>query len=109
MTITITVLAPTLTPTPTPEPSDRVEFTKLANGVVLAGIIFEKKTPPKSEDIVLYIAYYKDNKLMCVETPNITEMSALFKIDEALKDCEIKAFVWEKSMRPLMDVQKINS
>lgn len=94
---------------PTPEPSDRVEFTKRANGAVLADIIFEKTAPPKSEDIVLYIAYYKDNRLVRVETPNITEMSALFKIDEVLKDCDIKSFVWDKNMKPLMNVQKINN
>lgn len=33
-------------------------------------------------------------------------MSALLKIDEALKDCEIKVFVWDKSMKPLMKAQE---
>lgn len=86
-----------------------MEFTEQSNGAVLANIIFEKTKPPKQEDIVLYIAYYKDNRLMRVEIPKLTKLSALFEVYEPLADCEIKVFVWEKSMRPLMDVQKINS
>ncbi len=72
----------------------------------MAKIIFEKTAPPKSEDLVLYIAYYRDNRLIKLEIPTITEMTAMFKIDEASQDCEIRAFVWDKNMIPLTEVQK---
>lgn len=102
---------PTLSPTPTvePTPTDRVEFERRADGTILANVIFEKTIPPKQEDIVLYIAYYEDNRLMHVETPKLTKLSALFEVYEPLADCEIKAFVWDKNMKPLMKPQKLNN
>lgn len=98
---------PTATPTAAPKLNDRVEFEKLQNGEVLANIIFEQTTPAKQEDIVFYVAYYKDSRLMRVETPELTNMSSLFEIYEPLADCEIRALVWDKNMKPLMYAQKM--
>lgn len=36
-------------------------------------------------------------------------MSAQFKIDETLADCDIAVYVWDKNMKPLMEVQKIKN
>lgn len=90
------------------EPSDRIEFERQEDGTILAKLIFEKTTPPKSDDITMYIAYYKDSKLMRVDIPLRTKMSALIDIDETLADCEIKVFVWDKNMKPLMEAQNIH-
>lgn len=90
------------------EPSDRIEFERQEDGTILAKLIFEKTTPPKSDDITMYITYYKDSKLMRVDIPLRTKMSALIDIDETLADCEIKVFVWDKNMKPLMEAQNIH-
>ncbi len=45
---------------------------------------------------------------MRVEMPAIVNMSALFEVYEPLADCEIKVFVWDRNMKPLMKVQKVD-
>lgn len=99
--------SPTPTPTVTPEPSDRVEFAKLGN-VVSAKLIFEETTPPDESDIRLIVAYRKDGELMRAEMPKVTDMTAGFVIPEKYKDCEISVYVWDKNMKPLMRVQKVD-
>lgn len=40
--------------------------------------------------------------------PAITDMTASFVIPENLKNCDISVYVWDKTMTPLMTVQKVN-
>ena len=98
-------VAPTATPTVTPAPTDRVEFARIGN-VVSAKLIFEKTTPPPQEDIRLYVTYKKDGILKRIETPTLIDMTASFVIPEQFKDCDIDVYVWDKTMNPLMAVQK---
>lgn len=107
--------SPTPTPTPSPEPIqpiqsiepvDKAEFTQTGN-VVRAQLIFEKTTPPEEEDIRLYVAYKDNGILKNVEVINVIDMETIFIIPEKCADCEISVYVWDKDMKPLMDVQEL--
>jgi uncharacterized repeat protein (TIGR02543 family) len=99
----VTAVIPALAQTDIP--TDRVEFEKIGN-VVLAKLIFEKTTPPPQEDIRLYVVYKENGILKRVEMPSITDMAAEFTIQDELQNCDISVYVWDKEMKPLMDVQK---
>ena len=98
--------SPTATPIPISKPSDRVEFGQLGN-VVSAKVVFEKTIPPKQEDIWLIVAYIKDGTLQKAVCPSLTDMTASFIVPKELEDCKIRVYVWDKTMKPLMEVQKI--
>ncbi len=100
-------VTPTPTPTPPPRTGDRVEVKRIDNEV-LAKLIFEETTPPAEDDIWLIVAYRKDGELTRLEMPPITDMTAGFVIPEKYKDCEINVYVWNKNMKPLMSVQKVD-
>ena len=102
-------LIPTVipSPSPTPEPKDRVEFITLGN-LVSAKLMFEKTSPPKQEDIQVYVVYREDSKLKRVEMPVLTDMTFGFVIPEQFKNCDISVYVWDKNMIPLMNVQKVD-
>ncbi len=102
-------LIPTITPSPspTPEPSDRVEFITLGN-LVSAKLVFEKTSPPKQEDIQVYVVYREDSELKRVEMPVLTDMTFGFVIPEQFKNCDISVYVWDKNMIPLMNVQEVD-
>lgn len=83
-----------------------MEFETIGN-VVSAKLIFEDTTPPKQSDIRLYLAYYRGDRLVRLEAPVIIDMTASFIIPDELQDCDITVYVWDKNMKPLMDVQKV--
>jgi M6 family metalloprotease-like protein len=100
-------ITPTPTVTPTPEPRDRVEFTALGN-LVSAKLMFEKTSPPKQEDIQVYVVYREDSELKRVEMPVLTDMTFGFVIPEQFKNCDISVYVWDNNMIPLMNVQEVD-
>ncbi len=95
---------PTLTATPNPTPiplkGDRVEF-KQSDDKVTAKLIFEETTPPAESDIWLIVAYRENGQLKRIEIPDISDMTAEFNY----QDCDIAVYVWDKNMKPLMEVQ----
>lgn len=99
--------SPSVTPTLPPKTGDRVAFGRIDN-VVSAKLIFEEITPPAENDIWLIVAYRKDGELKRVEMPSVIDMTAGFVIPHKYKDCEISVYVWDKNMKPLMSVQKMN-
>ncbi len=103
----VPTLIPTVTPSPTltPEPSDRVEFITLGN-LVSAKLMFEKTSPPKQEDIQVYVVYRENSELKRIEMPVLTDMTFGFVIPEQFMDCDISVYIWDKNMIPLMDIQK---
>lgn len=78
------------------------------DNLVLAKLIFEETTPPVENDIWLIVAYKSNGELRYMEMPQITDMTAGFIIPEKYKDCEINVYVWDKNMKPLMEVQKLD-
>ena len=95
---------PTATPTltPVPQTGDRVEFEQ-SGDKVRAKLIFEKTTPPAQSDIMLIVAYRENGQLKRIEIPEISDMTASFDY----QDCDIAVYVWDKNMKPLMEVQKL--
>lgn len=94
-------------PTTAPITYDRVEFQRI-NNVVSAEVIFEKTTELKQDDIWLIVAYKKDGVLKKAEVPKMTDMTTSFIIPAAFADCDIFVYVWDKNMKPLMTVQKMD-
>ncbi len=94
---------PTVEPSPTPtvELSDRIEFEQ-SGDTVSAKLIFEKTAPPAENNIMLIVSYRENGQLKRVEVPEISDMTASFDY----KDCDIAVYVWDKNMKPLMEVQK---
>lgn len=89
------------TPAPTPEPADKAEFERTGD-TVLTRLIFEKTTPPAEGDIWLIAAYYENGILKRLEIPEVRDMTAQF----SYIDCDISLYVWDKNMKPLMQIQK---
>lgn len=102
------IVSPSPTPTAEPSPSpalqtgDRVEFEQ-SGGKVTAKLIFDSTAPPAESDIMLIVAYSENGQLIRAEVPDITEMTAEFDY----RDCDISVYVWDKNMKPLMEVQKL--
>jgi hypothetical protein len=70
--------------------------------------MFEKTSPPKQEDIQVYVVYREDSELKRVEMPVLTDMTFGFVIPEQFKNCDISVYVWDNNMIPLMNVQEVD-
>lgn len=90
----------------TPDTGGRIDFKRIGN-VVSAKLIFEK-IPPAVTDIRMIAVYMKDGRLKHTEILSITDMTASFIVPEKYRDCDIFVYVWNKDMKPLMDIQKVN-
>lgn len=76
---------------------------------MLAQLVFEVTEPPETSDIRMFAALRRDNVVQCVLAPEVESiMAAGFTIPEKFSDCEVYVYVWDKNMKPLMDVQKID-
>lgn len=96
-----------VTPTLPPKTGDRVEFKRIDN-VISAKLIFEETTPPTENNIWLIVAYKDNGELKRVEMPQITDMTSGFVIPQKYKDCDIIVYVWDRNMKPLMEVQEVD-
>ncbi len=105
------VATPMPMPVPTPaapaETRDRVDFEYQNNSTILGKIIFEKTEPPKQQDMRVMIAYEEDGVLTDAESLELSDMSITINILPEYKNCDIFIYVWDKNMKPLMEVQKI--
>ncbi len=109
---------PTAEPTPTPMATvnptmppiindNKVEFIELDSNTVLATLMFSDGNLPKLENILMFVSYKDETgNLMRVQMPQPIGLYALFKVPEELNDCDIEVYVWDKNMRPLMEVQR---
>ena len=85
-----------------------MEFEHKDDGTLLARLIFETTETPKQEDVQVIAAYRENGQLKRVEIPKLTDISLSFIILEEYLDYEISVYVWDKNMKPLMEVQKVN-
>ena len=85
-----------------------MEFEHKDDGTLLAKLIFETTETPKQEDVQVIVAYRENGQLKRVEIPELTDISSSFIILEEYLDYEISVYVWDKNMKPLMEVQKVN-
>lgn len=88
-------------PTPTPKTGDRIEFEQ-TDDKVTAKLIFDSTVPPAESNIWLIVAYRENGQLKRIEIPEISDMTTEFNC----QDCDIIVYVWDKDMKPLMEVQK---
>lgn len=88
-------------PTPTPKTGDRIEFEQ-TDDKVTAKLIFDNIALPAENDIWLIVAYRENGQLKRIEIPEISDMTTEFNY----QDCDIIVYVWDKDMKPLMEVQK---
>lgn len=78
-----------------------------SENIVTAELKFEKTEAPNPDDICLYVIYKENDTLINANIPHLTGMTTTFQLYEPTKDYHAVMYVWDKNMRPLMDVQVI--
>ena len=92
-----------------PPPEDKIEITKITSKIYLAKLIFETVVPPPAEEIQMYFACKNDGILQYSELLEVNQdMTTAFYIPPQCKDCDIEIYVWDRKMRPLMPMQRVD-